>query len=333
VGQHDLSYRRFFAHPRMIRDLLRKIVDEPWVEKLDLGSAELANTSFVSGDRGKQENRDSDIVWKFRRKDGKEPVEVYVLLELQSRPDPSMPVRFTAYEGLFYQHLMAGRPSAAWREMPPVIPILVYNGGGPWNVSTDFGSLIVDLDPSAETYRPRLQYRLVNEAAYDRQALEALNSPVADLFWIEKSRDWQDVLSGVRRLRQSIPPDETSLRRAFETWLQTVILPRFGLSLEEVSGELTLEELETMLAENIDRWNRQIREEGREEGRQEGLQKGRQEGRQEGEARVLLRLLRLKFGSLTPETEERVRSADADRLLEWSERVLTAERLQDIFGD
>jgi len=74
-----------------------------------------------------------------------------------------------------------------------------------------------------------------------------------------------------------------------------------------------------MLAESIDRWNREIREEGR------------QEGRQEGEARVVLRLLRLKFGPLGPEIEEKVRSADAGRLLEWSERVLTAETLQSVF--
>lgn len=48
---------------------------------------------------------------------------------------------------------------------------------------------------------------------------------------------------------------------------------------------------------------------------------------------MLLRLLRLKFGPLAPELEERVRSTDADRLLEWSERVLTAGRLEDVFGD
>jgi hypothetical protein len=41
----------------------------------------------------------------------------------------------------------------------------------------------------------------------------------------------------------------------------------------------------------------------------------------------------LKFGPLAPAVEERVRSADAGRLLEWSERVLTAERLQDVFED
>jgi hypothetical protein len=144
---------------------------------------------------------------------------------------------------------------------------------------------------------------------------------VADLFYIEKSRDWPDVLSGIHRLRRNTPPEEAALRRAFATWLKKVILPRFGLSPEEAN--LSLEEVETMLAERIDRWNSQIREEGRLE--------GRQEGRQEGEALVVLRLLRLKFAPLAPEVEERVRSANAGQLLVWSERVLTAERLQDVF--
>ncbi len=111
------------------------------------------------------------------------------------------------------------------------------------------------------------------------------------------------------------------MRQAFETWLRKLILPRFGLSQEEASAASTLEEIETMLAESIDRWDRELRE------------KALQEGRQEGEARLLLRLLRLKFGPLDSETEERVHAAGADRLLEWGERVLTAESLQEIFGD
>ena len=38
----------------------------------------------------------------------------------------------------------------------------------------------------------------------------------------------------------------------------------------------------------------------------------------------------MKFGPLDAATEERVRSADADRLLEWGERILSAERLEDV---
>jgi hypothetical protein len=181
--------------------------------------------------------------------------------------------------------------------------------------------MIGELDASAEIYRPQLRYRLVDESRYSREELVAIDSPVADLFRIETSHDWSEVRASVHRLRRTVPPTEMSQRQAFETWLGKVILPRFGLSEEEASASLTLEELENMLAESIDRWNREIREEGREE------------GRQEGESRLLLRQLRLKFGSLGPEIEERVRSADADRLLEWGDRILKAEKLQDVFQD
>ena len=329
MGQHDLSYRLFFAHRRMIEDLLREIVGERWVERIDFGSGERVDASFVTP---KHENRASDVIWQFRRKDGGEPIYVYVLLEFQSRPDPSMPVRLMVYVSLFYQRLMSRQPAAGWRKLPLVIPIVVYNGWEPWNVATDLGSLIGELDPSAEIYRPQLRYRLVDEGGYPLEDLAALSSPVADLFRIERSRDWWEVRASVHRLRQNIPPAD-SLREAFETWLRKLILPRLGLSQEEASADLTLEEIETMLAESIDRWNREIREEGLQEGLQTGLQKGLQEGRQEGEARVVLRQLRLKFGPLVSEIEERVRSADADRLLGWSERILTAETLQDVFRD
>src|SRR5689334_3512625 len=95
----------------MIQDLLREIVGERWVECTDLDSGERVSGSFVSP---KHENRESDVIWKFRRKDRGEPVYVYILLELQSRPDPSMPVRLMGYESLFYP----GGGSLPYREEP-----------------------------------------------------------------------------------------------------------------------------------------------------------------------------------------------------------------------
>lgn len=235
-----------------------------------------------------------------------------------------MPVRFMGYESLLYQRLMASDPSVSWRKLPLVLLVLLYNGAERWNVATDLGSSLGDLDPSAEIYRPRLRYRLVDEAAYPLEKLVALNSPVAELFRIERCEKWPDVFARLLHLRWSIPTSEASLRRAFSTWLQKVILPRFGLSPEDVSADLTLEEIETMLAENIDRWNREIREAGR----REGLQEGRQEG-----INLVLDQLRLKFGPLKPEVEDRVRSASTDLRLEWGKRILTAESLQDVFRD
>ncbi len=298
----------------MIQDLLREIVGERWVERIDFDSATLVSNSFVSPEH---ENRESDVIWQFGRLDGGEPVFVYILMEFQSRPDPSMPVRLMGYVSLFYQNLMKSQPAAGWKKLPLVIPMVVYNGPEPWNVATDLGSLIGELDSSAEVYRPQLRYLLVDESKYPREELAALGNPVAELFQIEKSRNWGEVDESFRRLQQTIPPGEDSLRRAFGTWLTKVILPRLGRPPEEISGIPALDKGAAMLLDSIDRWTRETRE----------------EGRQEGEAWMLLRLLRMKFGPLAPEVEERVRSTDAERLLEWGDRVLTAEQLQDVFQD
>ncbi len=69
----------------------------------------------------------------------------------------------------------------------------------------------------------------------------------------------------------------------------------------------------------------------REQGQKQGLEQGRQEGRREGEAQVLLQLLETKFGALTAEQRQRVEAADAETLLEWSRRVLTAQSLDDVW--
>ena len=85
------------------------------------------------------------------------------------------------------------------------------------------------------------------------------------------------------------------------------------------------------------RFTEQGREEGRQEGRDEGLQQGRDEGLQQGlqrgEARIVTALLRLRFGDLPAAYRERIETADADTLLRWSERVLTAAGLDEALAD
>jgi uncharacterized membrane protein YidH (DUF202 family) len=49
-----------------------------------------------------------------------------------------------------------------------------------------------------------------------------------------------------------------------------------------------------------------------------------------GEARVLERLLRLKFGELPDAVQARLAQADEATLLAWSERVLSATSLAEV---
>ena len=72
---------------------------------------------------------------------------------------------------------------------------------------------------------------------------------------------------------------------------------------------------------------------GREDGRREGLREGRQEGRQEGEAYLLKRLLIRRFGNLPPVIQTRLAQASISQLDTWSERILDAATLDEVFEE
>jgi len=63
---------------------------------------------------------------------------------------------------------------------------------------------------------------------------------------------------------------------------------------------------------------------------EQGKQEGKREGEQEGEARILIRLLQRKFGDVPEAIRRRIESADADTLLDWADRILTARSLEDV---
>ena len=65
--------------------------------------------------------------------------------------------------------------------------------------------------------------------------------------------------------------------------------------------------------------------------REEGIQQGMQQGIQQGEVAVLLRQMERKFGHRLTETDRRqVESADAETLLKWSDRILSANSIEEI---
>jgi flagellar biosynthesis/type III secretory pathway protein FliH len=177
---------------------------------------------------------------------------------------------------------------------------------------------------------PRLRYRLIHEAKVPLEKLEASDSPVADLFRMERSRDWKDIVGGFDRLRQHVGDDE-SLRHTFAEWIFKEVFPRLDMPFDQMPERLSLEGVETMLAERIEEWNRQLAEKNLQKGRREGRQEGLLEGRREGEARALLRLLEKKFGALPKSAQSRIAKAELTRLSEWFDRAVTAERLDDVF--
>ena len=88
-----------------------------------------------------------------------------------------------------------------------------------------------------------------------------------------------------------------------------------------------------MLAERIDMWFEEKRQQGLQQGIQEGLQQGMNAGRKAEAARLLERLLRHRFGDLPAAIAQRLQDADIDQLELWSERLLDAHSLDEALTD
>ncbi len=337
MGQDDLGYRSLFSFPRMVEELVREFVAEPWVEKLDFSTLKRVNASYVSE---KLRKREGDLLWKLRRRDDGRPVYVYILIEHQSKVDRFMALRLMTYLSLLYQDLVKEGELTPEGRLPLVIPLVLYNGEGKWWAPLDLAELIERVDAASEVYVPRLRYRVIDEGHYDLGDLARRESVVAQVFWLEKSPSPDALAQSQKRLMPLLSgPDDEPLRRAMLGWVDEALGPRRRRR-KLPAGSLELEEFGIMLAKRVEEWSQQIREEsriealkeGRREGRQEGRREGRQEGRQEGEATLLLRQLGRKFGRLDAQTRKLVRGADPQRLLHWADRVLTAERLEDVFA-
>ena len=73
-------------------------------------------------------------------------------------------------------------------------------------------------------------------------------------------------------------------------------------------------------------------EQGIEQGVRQGIEQGMQRGRIDGERTVLERLLRRRFGPLSPEVTARLGEAAGSDIETWAERVLDADTLDDVFN-
>jgi len=183
-------------------------------------------------------------------------------------------------------------------------------------------------------YRPTLTCLLLDESRHPLGSVASGN--LAEMiFRLEQSKTPADVRKVVQELIGWLKaPEQTSLRRSFAVWIRRVLLPARlpGQIMPPVNGLL---EVDTMLAERVKEWTREWEqkglEKGIEKGLEKGLEKGERVGEQKGSAMMLIHQLRQKFGELDEQTLSSVNSADAKQLLVWSERILSANSIEEVF--
>jgi predicted transposase/invertase (TIGR01784 family) len=308
---YDNGYKALFSHPAMVADLIRGFVREDWVRDLDFSTLKKVDASFITpGLRGRQ----SDVVWRLRWGQGRW-LYVYLLIEFQSTVDPFMALRVMVYVGLLYQHLIQHGQLPESGKLPPILPLVIYNGYEPWGAAQDVAELIEEVPGGLERYRPQLRYCLLDEGRIATAELASLRNLAAALFRLENSRGPEDVERVLTALIEWLrEPELAELRRSFTTWLRQVLLPA-RVPGAQIPKMADLEEVKSMLAERVKEWTHEWKQEGFEE----GLAKGRA---------ALIRELEKRFGHLPEEARRRVASLDSfERIVELSSSIPTAPSL------
>jgi predicted transposase YdaD len=321
---HDHSYKLLFSHAEMVEDLLRGFVREDWVGELDFATLEQTENSYVSDEL---RERIDDIVWRVKLHGNW--LYVYLLIEFQSDIDPFMAVRILAYVGLLYQDLIRTKQLTPNGRLPPVLPIVLYNGKPRWTAPLDIADLLEPAPIGLARHRPSLRYLLIDEGCYSDNELAPLKNLVAALFRIENSRTPHDIERVLAALIEWLQmPEQASLRRAFTVWLKRVFLRGRmpGVDFENLNE---LHEVKSMLAERVIDWTEEWMRQGEAQGEARGLIRGRQEG----EANILLRLLEKRFGALTEDQKQRLLGADESTLLRWSDRLWQAVSVEEVLRE
>jgi Putative transposase, YhgA-like len=174
----------------MIADLLRGFVTAEWVHTVDLTTLERVHSSHVSDDL---RDREDDIIWRVRWQEGW--LYIYLLIEFQSTVYRYMAVRLMTYVGLLYEGLIRSRQLTSTGHLPPVVPIVLYNGRDRWTAVQDMAALVAEAPGGLALYRPRLLYLLIDVGRYPESELAPLRNLAAALFRLENSRTPGDLVT------------------------------------------------------------------------------------------------------------------------------------------
>ena len=266
---HDTGYKELFSYPELVQQLIEGFFPTEIAVLMDFSTLKMHSGHYITP---LFEEKIEDVVWSvhIEHEGQTQPVYLYILMEFQSSDDKRMALRFMHYVAAFYSQLIKQQKIKPSDPLPPVFPIVLYNGNARWQAPTQMSDMIHTVPSFLQPYQPQLHYYLVDEGAYSEEELDARHSPISGVFYLENAKDKNQIMRAVDKVIESIQnhPDKARLDKVITRW--------FKRYLQRINAKIKLEELNSlteekgMLAQNIEQWIEQERRESEQKGKLEG---------------------------------------------------------------
>jgi len=306
---HDKLFKGLLDQPGTAGALLRERLPPGIAALLADDPPELVDGAFIDDAlQGSQ----SDRLFRARLKDGGD-VLLYVLIDHKSTPEPGIILQLLGYMVRIWLRYAGGK-AGALRSLPAILPLVVYHGASDWTVSLSLRDTIRAPEEIKHT-QPDVRYVLVDLGPIADGQLSAcppLRAGLLALKYSHREGDTEAVLVQAFTDARDFP----SLFRMLVIYATTVYASVNPILLRRAIHKVRPEWEDEMLSIAAREW----------------MAEGAAIGRAEGKADTLLRLLRRRFKSLPADVEERVRTAGTGPLDDWTDRILEAQTLDDVFG-
>jgi len=250
---HDHPYKELFAQPELVADLLR-LAD--LADGLDLDSLDRRNGSYVSED---WRDREDDVIWRVRW--GDRDLYVYLLIEFQSTVDPLMTVRVMTYISLLWQDLARAGALNSDGSLPPILPLVLYNGEAPWTAPRTLHQAIGPVPLLMQPYQPEVSFLLLDEVRMGLREPPERNL-ASVVFSLERTGSPAEHVAIARMVAAWLRgPGKERILAAFHRWWTRTLRVRHSLP-----PDLNPFAEDPMLTTRIEQWTAQVEARGEARG-------------------------------------------------------------------
>jgi predicted transposase/invertase (TIGR01784 family) len=303
---HDRLFRQTFADPEHAAALLRACLPPAIQSAFDWSTLQLRTSEFV--DDALHELRTDELY----SVDDRTAVEHFAVLEHKAGNDTEAPLQMLRYDLQIAEHCRSqGQP------VPPVLPVVVHHGPKPWNAPTTLRQ-----DRGCVPHRfTDIDLIVIDLARYDEKGILALGLT---------DRGTATVLF-LQILRTAEPG---ACRSMLQRWLPLLRRVRRGRDGRRALGGLLTHALEVteLTRDQVAAFAAAVGDATDKDNIMNTADRLRAEGRVEGRVEALLRLMSRRYGPLPDRITTRVRAATPQELDDWTDRILTAPTLEDLFA-
>lgn len=152
---HDKFFKELLSERVNARDFFRYYLPPEIVAELDLRKIELVNDDFIDEELNEHL---ADLLYRVKLKQGDEAF-VFVLFEHKSAPE-----KFVAFQILRYiVRLWERLETQGIKNLPPVFPVVFYDGRKRWRNNQNIRSLVsIKKNSPLLKFVPRFEYYLVD---------------------------------------------------------------------------------------------------------------------------------------------------------------------------